>query len=205
MYWYNTKFKTAMVLIGGLLWSAFLPACKPEIKTNGGFDLTGYIKKEAASFKKSDSPVIKTVYHDHLTVIDTVIIQKGQPYKTKTVHHDATKETKTVHVNNWDDELSLFTDADINKPAFKNSYKAVDEDGLLVYKARDKDLKVQELIIKRVGQNIKYILIYTRVENLLYKTTQKLTYFPDSVYRIETVQHVRLLGTNTYFIEGKFK
>jgi hypothetical protein len=181
MYWYKTKLKTAIVVIGGIALSVMLPACKPEIKNNGGFDLTGYLKKDAAGLNKLNRPVDKTVTHNGVT------------------------ENKTVHIADWSSELGLFIDADINKPAFKNSYTAVDEDSLLVYKAKDKELKVQELIIKRAGQKIKYILIFNKVNNLLYKTTQKLTYFPDSVYRIETVQHVKLLGTNTYIIQGILK
>ncbi|WP_295672104.1 hypothetical protein [uncultured Mucilaginibacter sp.] len=181
MFWYKTKLKTAIVLIGGIALSATLPACKPEIKNNGGFDLTGYLKKDAAKLKKLNRPVDKTVTHNGVT------------------------ETKTLHIADWNSELGLFIDADINKPAFKNSYQVIDEDSLLVYKAKEKDLKVRELIIKRTGGGIRYVLIYNKVENLLYKTTQKLTYFPDSVYRIETVQHVKLLGTNTYFIQGILK
>lgn len=170
-----------MVLIGGITLSAVLSACKPAIKNNGGFDLTGYLKKDAAGLNKLNRPVDKTVTHNGVT------------------------ENKTVHIADWSSELGLFIDADINKPAFKNSYQVIDEDNLLVYKAKEKDLKVRELIIKRAGPDIKYILIYNKVENLLYKTTQKLTYFPDSVYRIETVQHVKLLGANTYIIQGILK
>jgi len=181
MYWYKTKLKTAIVLIGVIMFSAVLPACKPEIKNNGGFDLTGYLKKDAARLNKLNRPVNKTVTHNGVT------------------------ENKTVHIADWNSELGLFIDADINKPAFKNSYDIINEDSLLVYKAKEKDLKVRELILKRAGKYIKYILIYNKVENQLYKTTQKLTYFPDSVYRIETVQHVKLLGTNTYTIQGILK
>ncbi|MDR3693309.1 hypothetical protein [Mucilaginibacter sp.] len=181
MYWYKTKLKAAIALVAGITLSAILPACKPEVKNNGGFDLTGYLKKDAARLNQLNRPVRKTVSHNGVT------------------------ETKTVHIADWSSELGLFIDADINKPAFKNSYQVIDEDSLLVYKAMEKDLRVRELIIKRAGQNIKYILVYNKVENQLYKTTQKLIYFPDSVYRIETVQHVKLLGTNTYIIQGILK
>jgi len=170
-----------MVLIWGMVWWAVLPSCKPEVKTNGGFDLTGYLKNDAVRLNKLNRPVVKFVSHNGVA------------------------ETKTVHIKDWTAELGLFIDADINKPAFKNSYQVIIEDSLWVYKAKDKDLKVRELIIKRARQKIQYILIYNKVTNFLYKTTQKLTYFPDSVYRIETVQHVKLLGTNNYIIQGILK
>jgi len=181
MYWYKTKLKAAIAAIFGILLSAVLPACKPEIKNNGGFDLMGYLKKDTARLRKLNRPVEKTIWHNGIS------------------------ETKTVQIADWGSELGLFIDADLNKPAFKNSYEVIDEDSLLVYKAKEKELKVRELIIKHNGQKIKYMLIYNKVDNLLYKTTQKLTYFPDSLYRIETVQHVKLLGTNTYIIQGILK
>jgi len=178
MCWFKRWPGGAMVMIWAIVLSVLLPACKPEIKNNGAFDLKGYLTK------------------------DTARLNRQKPAVFKTVTHNGTTESKTVKIDDWGRELGLFIDADINKTAWKNSYSAIDEDGLLVYKAKDKDLKVRELIIKRDKQKVIYILIYNKIENLLYKTTQKLTYFPDSVYMIETNQHVKLMGNNFYRIKG---
>jgi hypothetical protein len=155
-----------------------LQSCKPEVKNNTGFDLAGYFKKDAARLKKLNRPVIKTVKHNGVS------------------------ETKTVHIADWEQEFGFFIEADINKPALVNSYNIITGDSLLMYKAKERNMKVQELIMKKDGKKIKYFLIYTRVENALYKTSQKLTYFPDSLYRVETTQKVRLLGGNYDAVEG---
>jgi hypothetical protein len=178
MYWFKSKSGSGPVLIWGVVLSLFWSACKPDIKNNGAFDLKGYLKNDTSRLNKLNLSVFKTVTHNNIT------------------------ESKKVHIDNWGRELGLFADADINKPAWKNSYTVIKEDSLLVYKSKDKDLKVQELIIKLDKQKVKYILIYNKTENALYKTTQKLTYFPDSVYEIETLQHVKLMGSNFYHIKG---
>jgi hypothetical protein len=184
MYWY--KLKSLVILIFGLVMLTELQACKPEIKNNDSFDLTGYFKREGALLKKLNKPVVKTVTHNKVS------------------------ETKTVHISDWEQEFGFFIESDINKPALKNSYTVATGDGLTLYKAKEKTSTVQELIIKRDGQKIKYILIFTNSEPkiyglALYKTNQRLTYYPDSLYRIETIQHVKLLGTNYDTIEGIIK
>ncbi len=163
----------------GLALLVCLPACKPHIENNGAFDLSGYIKKEAARLKKANRPVVKTVYHNGIT------------------------ETKTVHIANWEQELGLFIDADINKPTWRNNYNVTDEDSLLAYRAKDSTLKVSEILINRTKQKIRWILIYTKTpKNYLYTTTQKLVYYPDSLYYISTRQDVRFMGRNYYRVTG---
>jgi len=192
MYWFKLKHPGAIGLVCVFALPVLFSACKPEIKNNGAFNLKEYFAGEIAILKKQNLHVFKTVTHDAIT-------------KTKAVNHNAVTESKTVHIADWAQELSLFTDADINKPAWKNSYKVIDEGGLLIYRAKEKDLKVRELIIKRDKQKVDYILIYNKTDNLLYTTTQKLTYFPDSLYQIETMQHVKLMGSNFYRITGVIK
>ena len=180
MYWFKPGLNHTAILTLGFTLLACMPACKPQIKNNGAFDLSGFIKKDAARLKKLNKPVTKTVSHNGIT------------------------ETKIVHVDNWEQELGLFIDADINKPTWKSNYDVTAEDSLLVYRAKDKDkdLKVRYLLINRNGQKVRWILIYTKTENILYKTTQKLVYFPDSVYSIDMVQHVKTMGTNVYKVRG---
>jgi hypothetical protein len=167
-----------ITLIGGFALLMVLPACKPEISNNGAFDLRGLLTKDAAKLNKLNPAVIKTVTHNGVA------------------------ETKTVHISDWAQELGLFIDADINKPSWKSNYKVNDEDSLLVYHAKDPDQKVQLLIIKRSKQKIRWILIYIRTKNKLYYSAQKLSYFPDSLYRIDMEQRVRVIGTNNYTIQG---
>jgi len=166
-------------LLPGLAILACLAACRPQIKNNGGFDLSGYFKKEAARLQKSNRVVVKTVFHNGVT------------------------ETKTVHINNWEQELNLFIDADINKPTWRSNYNVTDEDGVLRYTAKDSSVKVGEILIKRNKQKISWILIFTKTpKNYLYTTIQKLVYYPDSLYYISTRQDVKFMGRNYYRVQG---
>jgi len=179
MYWFKPGAKNAASLVLGFAMLVYLSACKPHIENNGAFDLSGYFKKEAARLKKVNRPVKKTVSHNGVT------------------------ETKTVHIANWEQELGLFIDADINKPTWRSNYNVTDEDSLLAYRAKDSTMKVSEILIKRDQQKIRWILIYTKTpKNYLYTTTQKLVYYPDSIYYISTRQDVRFMGRNNYRVTG---
>ncbi|SHM46429.1 hypothetical protein SAMN05216524_102193 [Mucilaginibacter sp. OK098] len=157
-------------------------ACKPDVKETGTalkyFDIKGYFTADTATLNKLGKFVIKTVTHNGVT------------------------DTKKVKIDNWGQELDMFAGADINRPAWKNSYTIATGDNLVLYKAKEDDLKVREIIIKKDGEKVKWIVIYTRTKNILYQTTEKLSYFPDSLYLIEKDQRVRLMGRNRYKIQG---
>ena len=182
MYWCKLKVKSVAIVIFGVMLLTCGIACKPGIKNNGAFDLKGFMTKDTARLKKLNRFVIKTVVHNGVS------------------------ETKKVQIADWGKELGLFIDADINKPGWKNSYTVIDEDSLLIYRAKDDPqhpkLIVRYLIIKKGRQKVKSILIYTKAKNVLYQSTQRLTYFPDSLYEIITEQKVKLLQKNVYKIRG---
>lgn len=162
--------------------ATFFSACKPEHIDEGTklkyFDLKSYFKAEAARLQKAGKPV------------------------TKTVDHNKAKETKQVSIDKWETELSLFASSDINKPAWRDSYKVTDDGTIAIYEAKDPELKTREIIVNRPNNKVKWIVIYNGTKNMLYQTTEKLSYFPDSAYVINKLQQVRLLGTNQYVITG---
>lgn len=183
MYWCNPK-SLITGLACGLIVVLLLPACKPGLKQTGAglkhFDVKGFFENESTRLTKLNKPVFKTVYHNGVT------------------------ESKKVHIDNWGEEFSLFSESDINRPAWKDSYDIIAEGNILIYKAKDPELKTKEILIKRVNGKLIYMLIYNKIQNPLYQTAEELTYFPDSLYQINKVQSVRLLGTNRYQIKGFF-
>jgi len=124
------------------------------------------------------------------------------PAVVKTVTHNGVTETKTVHIGNWSQELNLFIQSDINRPAWKSSYSVSNSDSAVIYKALTPELKTRRIIIKKAGEKVQWILIYNHTKNLLYETNEKLSYFPDSLYLIEKSQHVKLMGRNDYKVQG---
>lgn len=159
-----------------------LPACKPDVRETGAalkyFDIRGFFAKDTALLKRLNKPVFKTV------------------------SHNGASESKTVHIADWGQELNFFMASDINKPAWKNSYSVIDNDNFLIYKALDPELQMREMVVKKDKGKIKWILIFNHTKNILYQTSEKLSYYPDSLYLIEKSQHVKLMGTNFYKIEG---
>jgi hypothetical protein len=168
-----------------LLIIAALASCKPDVKENQGtlkyFDLKGFFKADSAR------------------------LSQRHPLVTKTIVQNGKAQTKKVYINNWGNEFDLFASSDINKPAWRDSYTINASDSVIVYTAKvPGELKTSRIIISKNGNKIKWILIYNHTKNMLYENTEKLTYFPDSVYSIAKQQKVRLLGKNLYTITGRF-
>jgi len=180
MYWCRSKNIAGVILTVNFLAVISLSACKhdKEVSTLKFFDLKGYFKADSIKLTKLNRQVFKTVIHNK------------------------NSETKSVHIDNWGNELRLFGESDINKPAWKDSYLVENTANTLVYKAKYPELETREITINKVGDKVKRILIINHTRNLLYETREKLTYVPDSMYRIEKTQQVRLLGINRYDIRG---
>lgn len=184
MYWYKSNLPRFITCLGGFVLIVFNIACKPNVgdsaTTQKYFDVKGYFDSEAARLTKQNKPVLKTVTYN------------------KSV------ETKTVFIKDWTSELEFFKSADINKPAWKDSYSIDTSGGFMIFKAKDPNLKMVEMVVKKQGNKVKWVLIFNHTKNLLYQTKEKLSYFPDSVYLIQKKQSVRVLGTNLYTIRGIF-
>lgn len=183
MYWYKPSNKITVYLIAGFVLLLAINSCKSDrpsaTDTNKFFDIKGFFKTESARLTKLNPLVDKTVVHNNTT------------------------ETQKVHISNWDNELSSFTESDINKPAWKASYTVTVTDDLLIYKAKDPELKTQEIMIKKDHNKVKWILIVNHPKkNILYENAEKLSYFPDSLYLIQKKLMVRVLGINRYKISG---
>ncbi|RYU91128.1 hypothetical protein EWM62_04085 [Mucilaginibacter terrigena] len=184
MYWYKplkkyTIYTGVLLLLGGSY------ACnKPEIKETGAelkyFDLKGYFGKQ-----------------------DT-LLTKQNPEVNKSVAHNGAAENKKVHITSWKKELNLFTESDINKPAWKLSYSVQANDDSIVYKAKFPELKTREIIIRKKAGEITSIAIINNTRNILYNTTEKLIYAPGLYYLIEKMQQVKIMGANGYRIKGVF-
>jgi len=180
MYWCNSKTLRTGIMCG-LYFILILPACKPAIKQKiNYFDVKGFFGRESSRLTKLNKPVYKTVYHNGVT------------------------ENKKIHIDSWDTEFGLFSGSDINRPAWLGSYHVISEGNIIIYKAKDPELTTQEILIKKTGDKVEYMLIYNHTKNLLYTNDEELSYFPDSLYQINKTQTVRLLGTNKYQIKGFF-
>ncbi|WP_207423599.1 hypothetical protein [Desertivirga brevis] len=146
------------------------------------FDISGFFSSEAASLHNEGATVLKTV------------IQNGKT------------EQKNITNINWKTELELFSNSDINKPAWDKSYKVSTTPYSTEYKALDAKLRTRKIRIeKKADGKAKHIYIQNEVNNMLYSTTEELHYYPDSLYEIQKSQTVLILGDNNYKITGSLK
>jgi hypothetical protein len=123
----------------------------------------------------------------------------------KSVSKNKVSETKKIKIKDWEQELALFIDADINKPAWKDRYTKDSSAIKIIYTAKDQELKTQKITIDMMFGEPEKIEIVTQLTNLLFQTKEHLVYYPDSCYRINKSQVVFLLGQNDYQITGLLK
>lgn len=124
----------------------------------------------------------------------------------KTVRANGVSESRQDLIPDWQKELQLFAESDINKPAWIKSYQVSDTDSSIVYSALDSGLRTRSISIKKDKDgHIREINISNGTSNDLYHTSEELTYIPDSMYRIIKHQKVIILGNNQYQITGILK
>lgn len=148
----------------------------------------------------------KQVYKDLKGYFESEVIRltNKKSLVNKTIQQNGTSESKGNVSIDWKNELSLFIGSDINKPAWKDHYKIIEDSLQLSYLAIDSNLRTKEIHInKDLNGNPNRIYIKNITKNRLYESAEVLIYIPDSIYSIKKEQKVILLGNNNLFIEAK--
>lgn len=130
-------------------------------------------------------------------------LQQLAPTITKTVSKNGETEQRSIRIDDWLDELALFIDSDINKPAWQNSYRIDSTKTSVTYTSLDRKLRTGQITVeKRPDGTIKHIGVANRVDNMLFQTNEQLDYYPDSLYSIIRQQQVRIIGESQYTVTG---
>lgn len=132
-------------------------------------------------------------------------LQKQNPTVNKTVSVNGKAESKNTKIADWSKELAIFVNADINKTSWKGSFKTKKQDGVDIYTSDHKKIPVKKISITWNGQKAGKIEIIVDNKNIVYRSQDTLTYFPDSLYEIKKQQKIRLLKNKKYAVVGKFK
>jgi len=133
-------------------------------------------------------------------------LSRSAPKVDKTVSRNGASESKRVQIDDWKNELALFIDSDINKPAWQKSYRIDSTKHSLVYTCVDPELRTQKITIeKHENGKVKHIAIINQSGNMLYQTAEQLNYYPDSLYQINKQQLVRFIGDSRYSINGMLR
>lgn len=112
----------------------------------------------------------------------------------------------------WNQELSVFKNSDINRKAWLDKYETIENkqvtaDGGEVrqveYKAKEADLKTRfiKLRFRDQSEEPEYIEIRNGTKNMIYKGYEKLWYKTGEKYRVENVQKVIFNDLDQMIIE----
>jgi hypothetical protein len=137
-----------------LTFCALLSACSQEVKenqTNKYFDLKGLIERQIKALN-TQKPVVQ-----------------------KSIIMAGSAENQSVTAIDWAKELELFLQADLNKPAFVQSYRVDSSSMGVKYTLKEnKKLSVKYLNINKLGENGISIEALMSNDNYLYQTERLL-------------------------------
>lgn len=178
-----------MRIVFCLLISIFLfGSCQSDVKKeriNTYFDISGFFAAESARLKADNTQLEKRIRDK-----------------------DGIRKSNETSIN-WDKELAFFSENDINKPAWKDSYSIqrsiVDSIEILTYTAKNPKLSIREICIrKQLQEGLIEMRIRKRTTNNLYTSFQTLIYAPSKGYFVVGNQNIRLLGTSSYIVNVVF-
>lgn len=126
-----------------------------------------------------------------------------KPRVLKSVWINGKQETKSIQISDWKKELSIFTDADINKRAWAGEFNKLVTDSSEQYVTTNEKIPVKEVTIYRRDGRITSVSIIISNRNYLYTSTDTLSYVPEKLYQIKKMQQIRFMKTKSYKILGK--
>jgi len=150
------------------------------------FDLPGFIDQQAENLQKKGQWVRKHVSKDG---------------------HDQIIERNDI---DWHEELELFAESDINRPAWRGEFSVdtidLEREYIVTYKTENKQIPVKNVVItvdRSTGQCLK-VTVDRRAHNFLYRSDQSLYYTTGEGYMIRGRLAVSLLFDSEYAVEAEF-
>ena len=144
------------------------------------FDLKGYFGKEISRLKEAKAKV------------------------NKTVSINGIEENKTVLINDWDKELAIFVNADINKNSWKGSFNVNRKGEVDTYTTNNKKIPIKKISVTHQFSRVNKVEIIINNKNILFESQDTLTYLPDELYQIKKQQKIRFLATKNYGVMARF-
>lgn len=148
-------------------------------------------------------------YFDLISYFETQVdvLNTLNPDVHKVITKNGEREEKTLSDINWKLELMAFTQADINKPSWKDLY-AVDtniiQNGFIVkHTATDKSLTTRSIHVKTNDNNeITKIEISTQPDKKIYFAITHMIYVPGKNYSISTEQNLVLFDKDSFTVNA---
>jgi len=168
------------LFMAGFLLSCGAPEADKQSTAVRYFDLKGYFTREAGA------------------------LNRRAPLVNKTVMVNNNAENKQLKISNWEKELSAFIDADINKPAWQGAFIKRSNGAITTFTSNNEKVPVKSVQVTEQQGNIISLLIIIQNQNYLYSSSDTLSYYPDSLYKIRKTQQIKLMSPKQYQITGTF-
>ena len=134
-------------------------------------------------------------------------LEKSKPTVEKKTLHNTEKESKKTNKIDWQKELRLFADADINKPILKQAYTVTENPQSIDYQAINTNLKVRNIHIEKENDLVKKLTIHYKESNHLFEIEKKLSLDLNknniTNYQIEIIQEIIFKDKDHYQVSGK--
>lgn len=123
----------------------------------------------------------------------------------KRVKINGESEKKSVSGAELKEDLKLFGSYDLNRKSWGDKYvkdTLYSEDGnVRELRYSSPDLRVRSMTIRFDGDEVSEILVKAEAKNILYSSTQSLTYRPESGYHMEKFQKVISFSRKNYSVD----
>ncbi len=135
-------------------------------------------------------------------------LQNNNIHLQKSIMRDHKEESKNIVSVDWKKELRPFEDCDLNKPAWKKSYKAdtfyLSNQKYLIYDALEPKLSVRKLEVIFRADTVFMVKISIERKNAYYQSSQQLQYEPWKGYTVIGSQKVILADPTNFNINAIF-
>lgn len=159
------------------------------------------------SNEKSPSQTVKSNYFDVNAYFNGEAKRLNQlrPEITKAVSINDSSETRHIKIEDWNKELAVFSAGDIRKVSWEGLFTVVEHGDTTIYRSNNDKVSVKMLqIIKNDAKVLEVSMEIVR-KNILFVSTDLLSYYPDSLYDVKRQQNIKLLPQKKYQVTGRFK
>ena len=129
---------------------------------------------------------------------------------SKTTEVNGETETKVLDSIDWKNDLKIFSDSDINKPAWTDKYSIdslKNENGKLSqikYEALDLKMKTKLLEIDFENEKVSKIIIEKAASSAISEVAERLIYEPQKGFKIDRSQDITGAGKNEFKVRVEF-
>ncbi len=137
-------------------------------------------------------------------------LQKMGKLVRKKLNKDGQSQTIERGNVNWEEELELFLESDINRPAWRGDFQAdtvkLEQMMVITYSTENPEIPVKSVVVTldREGRQCLRLSIDRGTENFLYSSAQKLFFTPGEGYTIKGHLKVPFIFESEFSVESTF-